>query len=317
MECFSFVQGLCGGSRQYTIGDQVARFARAKAENNAHYLDIDTVYTASKQYLDNPSLCVLITGANRGLGFAILQELVKSTTVGKIICCCRTTTDEDFVKQVVHANSTSPDRVVVLPNIDVTSCAALESAASELLALRIKVDILIHNAGYYYEKQEVLLQKEIKDPTRQSGLNFGEQMKQIDVCALSLLKISGAFVNQGLIVKGGKIVCITSQAGSCAWRFIQNPKGGDYGHHMSRAACNMAGVLLTQELKSEGICVGLLHPGFNRTRMTLKFSHIWDIEGAVEPLVGAKRVLHEICRVNLENWNGKFVNCEDGLEIPF
>ena len=32
------------------------------------------------------------------------------------------------------------------------------------------------------------------------------------------------------------------QAGSAEWRTTQNAgKGGDYGHHMSRAACNIAG----------------------------------------------------------------------------
>jgi hypothetical protein len=39
--------------------------------------------------------------------------------------------------------------------------------------------------------------------------------------------------------------------------------------------------------------VVLLHPGFNRTEMTAKYKDIWDKEGAVEPSVGAKRVLYE------------------------
>lgn len=39
-----------------------------------------------------------------------------------------------------------------------------------------------------------------------------------------------------------QLVIITSQAGSAEWRKTQNADaGGDYGHHMSRAACNIAG----------------------------------------------------------------------------
>jgi hypothetical protein len=53
----------------------------------------------------------------------------------------------------------------------------------------------------------------------------------------------------------GKAIVITSQAGSCAWRLTQNPTGGNYGHHMSRAACNMMAVLLSQEFKAEQIPV--------------------------------------------------------------
>ena len=52
---------------------------------------------------------------------------------------------------------------------------------------------------------------------------------------------------------------------------MQNPTGGDYGHHMSRAACNIGAVLMSQELKAEGIPVLLLHPGFNKTGMTAKW----------------------------------------------
>ena len=86
--------------------------------------------------------------------------------------------------------------------------------------------------------------------------------------------------------------------------------------HMSRAACNIAMVLLSEELRSAGVTVVILHPGFNRTEMTSKYAHIWDIEGAVDAAVGAKRVLYEIGRSSLAT-TGKFVNCEDGLEIPW
>jgi NAD(P)-dependent dehydrogenase (short-subunit alcohol dehydrogenase family) len=76
------------------------------------------------------------------------------------------------------------------------------------------------------------------------------------------------------------------------------------------------GVLLSQELKPENIPVVLLHPGFNRTSMTQKYSHIWDIEGAVEASVGAKRVLYEVLKADMKS-SGTFINCEDGLLIPW
>jgi NAD(P)-dependent dehydrogenase (short-subunit alcohol dehydrogenase family) len=85
---------------------------------------------------------------------------------------------------------------------------------------------------------------------------------------------------------------------------------------MSKAAANMASVLLAQEVKEKEIAVGILHPGFNRTAMTAKYKDIWDIEGAVDPECGAKRVLYETGRLSMET-TGKFINCEDGLEIPF
>ena len=106
------------------------------------------------------------------------------------------------------------------------------------------------------------------------------------------------------------------QGGSVSWRFTQNPTGGDYGHHMSKAAANMMAVLLSQEFKDKNIPVGILHPGFNKSDMTAKYAEIWEIEGAVDPSVGAKRILYEVGKLDMSR-SGKFYNCEDGLEIPW
>ena len=73
---------------------------------------------------------------------------------------------------------------------------------------------------------------------------------------------------------------------------------------------------MAQELKPKNISVGIFHPGFNKTDMTAKYKDIWEEEGAVDPEVGAKRVLYETGKLSMET-TGKFINCEDGLEIPF
>jgi len=66
------VTAAAASSRTYSMADQIARFSRAKEEQNARYLDIDTVYDGS--YLKGKR--VLITGGNQGLGLAIAKELV-------------------------------------------------------------------------------------------------------------------------------------------------------------------------------------------------------------------------------------------------
>lgn len=50
--------------------------------------------------------------------------------------------------------------------------------------------------------------------------------------------------------------------------------------------------------------------------MTAKYKEIWEVEGAVDVSVGAKRVLHEVILGSMAT-SGKFINCEDGLQIPF
>ena len=196
----------------------------------------------------------------------------------------------------------------VYSGVDVTDTEAVNKAAKRVKSDGGALDVVINNAGYFYEPFESILE---------DSLNFEEQLKQIDICGLGPLRVNAALVQAGALAEDAKLVIITSQAGSCEWRSTQNKdEGGDYGHHMSRAACNMAGVLQAEELRKKGFTVVLLHPGFNRTEMTAKYKEIWDIEGAVEPSVGAKRVLYETIKASLET-TGQFINCEDGLQIPW
>ena len=191
--------------------------------------------------------------------------------------------------------------VQVITGVDVTD----DSAVSGKMVSEVSepLDYVINNAGYFWEEHETL-----------ANMNFDEQLKQINICAVGPLRVSAALQKAGKV--RGSIVIISSQAGSAEWRFTQNPEGGDYGHHMSRAACNIGAVLLSQELKALGVPVLMLHPGFNKTGMTAKYSHIWEVEGAVDASVGAKRVLHEVKGATMER-TGMFINCEDGLQIPW
>jgi len=271
-------------TRVYSLADQVARFERAKAEDNQRWLDIDSVYDGA--YLKGKR--VLVTGGNQGLGLAIVQELVSKGA-----------------DTVVVGRRSSPELdklgCKVITGVDVTDTAAVNGKMVEEVGE--PVDFVINNAGYFWVEHETL-----------DNLSFEEQAKQIDICAMGPLRVSSALQKAGKVK--GSIVIISSQAGSAQWRFTQNPEGGDYGHHMSRAACNIMGVLLAQELKAAGVPVVLLHPGFNRTGMTSKYSDIWDKEGAVEPSIGAKRVLYEVGGITMEK-SGTFINCEDGLQIPW
>jgi NAD(P)-dependent dehydrogenase (short-subunit alcohol dehydrogenase family) len=277
----------------HSMADQVARFAKAKEENNQRFLDIDSVYNGG----DLSGKRVLVTGGNRGLGLAITKELVQIGATAIVVC---RSSDPSLEKLVGKYN--------VYKGVDITDTNAIKAVAKKVKRDGGDIDVVINNAGYFYEPCEKIL-----DDT----LNFEEQLKQIDICALGPLRMNSALVNAGALAKDAKLVIITSQAGSVEWRKTQNKdEGGDYGHHMSRAACNIAGVLQAEELRKNGYTVILLHPGFNRTEMTKKYEDIWDIEGAVDPKIGAKRVIHEVIQAKLED-TGKFINCEDGLQIPW
>lgn len=278
---------------EYSIPDQVQRYANAQKENNERYLNIESVYNGG----DLSGKRVLVTGGNRGLGLEIVKELVAIGATAIVVC---RSSNKELEALVGQWN--------VYSGVDVTDDQAVAKMAKAVKNDGGALDVVINNAGYFYEPFECILE---------NSLNFDEQLKQINICALGPLRVNSALVNAKALAEDAKLIVITSQAGSCEWRTTQNKdKGGDYGHHMSRAACNMACVLQAEELRSKGYCVVMLHPGFNRTEMTAKYKDIWDIEGAVEPKIGAKRVLYETINASMET-TGQFINCEDGKKIPW
>ena len=177
---------------------------------------------------------VLITGANRGIGLELARQC--HARGDQVIAACR---------------SASPELeglgVRVEPGVDVSDSASLAAFAERLGAQRI--DLLINNAG-------------ILQPTSWPELDFAAIERQLEVNSIGPLRVVAAL--RGQLGAGSKIAIITSRMGSMA----DNSSGGSYGYRMSKAAVNMAGVSLAHDLRSEGIAVALLHPGWVKTDMT-------------------------------------------------
>ncbi len=272
----------------YSTPDQPARFAAQKAADNSRALRIEEHFQPGRL----AGARVLVTGANRGLGLALVREAVACGA--RVVATCRKPSPE------LQAAGCAQ----IVEGIDVAVDASMGKLVAEV---GDPLDVVINNAGYFMKEKETVLG---------GTMDFADEMKTIDICAVGPLRVTNALWHGGKIQSpGGKIIFITSQGGSVGWRDVQCPDGGDYGHHMSKAAANMGAKLVANELRGKAM-VGILHPGFNKTGMTSKYSHIWEVEGAVDPAVGAKRVLHET-NVLTHETSGRFVNCEDGLEIPW
>ena len=121
---------------QYSMPDQVARFANAKETNNTRYLDITTVYDGSSLKGQR----VLITGAEQGLGFELVKEIVAQG--GHAIQAGRTSSD--ILDKFAADN---PGAVTIITGIDVCKEEAMKKMCDEC---KEPIDILINCAGYFY-----------------------------------------------------------------------------------------------------------------------------------------------------------------------
>ena len=193
---------------------------------------------------------VLITGANRGIGYEFARQYARQGY--KVIAVCRNNS-----KQLTELD------VDIIEGIDVTKASDL-LRLSESVADK-KIDILINNAGLLHN--DVL-----------GELDAGNIRAQFEVNALAPLRVTEALLPN--LHKGSKVALITSRMGSIA----DNGSGSRYGYRMSKAALNAAGKSLALDLKEQGIAVVLLHPGFVQTDMV---NHAGDIpaETAAERLI--------------------------------
>lgn len=177
---------------------------------------------------------VVITGANRGIGLELARLFqARGDTV---VAGCR---------------SASPELVAlgvrIQPDLDVADGASVRKFAAALGDEPI--DVLVNNAG-------VLSRETLTD------LDEDRIRRQLEVNTLGPLRVTAAL--RGKLRRGSKVAIVTSRMGSMA----DNTSGGMYGYRISKAAVNMAGVSLAQDLQPDGIAVALLHPGFVRTGMT-------------------------------------------------
>ena len=206
----------------------------------------------------------VVTGANRGIGLALTKELRQRGY--QVLAACR-----------APSPALSALDVDIADDVDVTQNAGIERLASSVGTRNI--DLLINNAGIlrWGDKLEALDVKGIRE--------------QFEVNALGPLLVTSKLRTR--LPRGAKVALITSRMGS----IDDNSSGGFYGYRMSKAALNMAGKSLAEDLRAQGVAVAILHPGMVKTDM------VGD-HGQVEPEQAAQGLLARIDALTLATSGG-------------
>jgi NAD(P)-dependent dehydrogenase (short-subunit alcohol dehydrogenase family) len=153
--------------------------------------------------------------------------------------------------------------------MDVADLQAIGDMARKLQSSINRLDLLINNAGVPGERGSW------KKLESESAINT------FRVNALGPVLVTRELRN--LLGENSRVVNITSRMGSIA----DNRSGRYYSYRMSKAALNMATRNLALELRSKGVIVVALHPGWVRTRMgsmVAPLSTIKSVKGMIQVL---------------------------------
>jgi NAD(P)-dependent dehydrogenase (short-subunit alcohol dehydrogenase family) len=212
---------------------------------------------------------VVITGANRGIGHALMSQY------------------QSRGDQVTGTSRTGDGYF----NLDVTDTDGQEAFAAHLSEQPI--DLLVCNAGVYLDKGQSL---------------EGGYVAQLwaDTFAAN---VTGVFLTvQAMLpnlrlVENAKIAIISSQMASHT-----RAPGGSYIYRASKAAALNLGRNLSSDLASEGIAVGIYHPGWVST----------DMGGATAPTTVEDSATGLIARFDeLDMASTGCFRTYDGLDHPY
>jgi NAD(P)-dependent dehydrogenase (short-subunit alcohol dehydrogenase family) len=201
----------------------------------------------------NASKIALVTGANRGIGRAIATRLGKEGF--HLIAAARDAANADALVSEIRAAGGSAETLAM----DVGNIESITRAGKAFAAKHAKLHVLINNAGVNVGFADTILTAAHADIESSLRIN-----------AFGPLEVTKAFLPALKAAGGARIVNVSSEAGSISDTVNpQSPyafmEGGSY--RFSKTALNGITGLLAKALRSEGILVNAMCPGWTRTDM--------------------------------------------------
>jgi len=195
---------------------------------------------------------VLITGANKSIGFESARQLLQQGYY--VYLGCRDL--QKGTEAVDQLKSEGLDQVEPL-EIDVNNSESVK-AAREALGQKTKVlDVLINNAGILGTMEQTALEADINMIKQVFETNF-----------FGVIEVTHAFIDLLKVAEQPRIVNVTSGLGSItlhndpSWRYYQ-VKAAAY--FPSKAALNAYSTVLAYDLRDTAFKVNVVDPGYTAT----------------------------------------------------
>lgn len=194
---------------------------------------------------DGAARVALVTGANRGIGLEVARQLARRGMM--VILGAR-----DPEKGEAAAKGLAAEGLSVLPKqLDVADHLSVDKLAAQVEEDPGRLDVLINNAGIHYDTWQRTLSADLEVVREALETNL-----------LGAWRVCEALVPLMRRDGGGRIVNVSSGAGS-----LSEMGAGTPAYGVSKAALNALTVKLAAELRSTGILVNSVCPGWVATDM--------------------------------------------------
>lgn len=185
---------------------------------------------------------VLITGANKGIGYEIARQLGHLDF--KVFLTAR---DANLGQQAADKLKSQKLNVEFI-QLNVTKIDSINSAFISLKKACSHLDVLINNAGIQLDKSNIL------------NMPISVLQQTIETNVFGVIEVIKKFFT--LMSKNGRIINISSQLGS-----LNNMGSYAPAYSISKTMLNAVTRQFSSALKNFGISVNSMHPGWIRTDM--------------------------------------------------
>ena len=219
---------------------------------------------------------LIVTGANRGVGLELVKQ---SLTAGDhVFAGCRY---PHQAESLLRLKRDFGELLDILP-LDVTCESSIHYFVSQVDRT---VDVLINNAGIYGPKAPAGEGMEEFAGPALSDINTSDWLEVLNVNTVAPLMMTRAVLPLMREESDKKIVMVSTMMGSIG----DKDYGGAYIYSSSKAALNMVGKTLHNELDPAGYHVVMVHPGWVQTDMGGKNAETTVVDSAAGILAIAER----------------------------
>lgn len=206
---------------------------------------------------DQSGRTAIVTGANSGLGYDTAAALVDKGA--QVVLAVRNLDKGN--EAVDRIRKASPNAVVALQELDLSSLDSVRRAADELRAAHPRIDLLINNAGVMYV------------PSRETTKDGFEM--QFGTNHLGHFALTGLLLDHLLSVDGSRVVTVSSVGHRIMARIRFEDPHFETGYNRVQAygQSKLANLLFTYELqrrlklKGAPTIAAAAHPGFSDTEL--------------------------------------------------